>query len=220
MIMNDQQPAELPDAFCWTRFGPEAGESFGEILARKNREREECGGLFLWGIGSAVGPAISALLTHTDTPEVCFSPIRSKPRGVDVAPSHVVRWTRGLGLFGDSFEIPEGACVTSRWDPNRTQTPRYALVCQTRLPLALDDYGEFGFGELSNLVSGSPVGASQVTAVVRRNKDASAERGRVYGVALRASLAWPYLIRLTEPLADDAVADDEPSAYCHLQLAI
>lgn len=31
----------LPDSFCWSKFGTEAGEEAGSILARKEREIQE-----------------------------------------------------------------------------------------------------------------------------------------------------------------------------------
>jgi hypothetical protein len=44
----------LPEAFVWTRFGTEAGQTIDRILARKEAERIANGGLFLWGIGNSV----------------------------------------------------------------------------------------------------------------------------------------------------------------------
>lgn len=189
----------LPPAFCWTRCGPEAGEPLGRILARKDFEREACGGIFYWGIGSAVRTALAALLAETDAPEVLFSPIRATPRAVDVSPSHVVRWAAGTGLFGEAVTLPDAACVTSRWDPARPMAARYALVCASNDELCAGDLGQLDFSGLRNLCSGARVGASQVTAVVRREVSELAAPGRAYPVALRASLVWPYLLRLAEP---------------------
>lgn len=72
------------------------------------------------------------------------------------------------------------------------------LVCHSDNPLRLDDHGELHFGALQNLLRGAQLGASQVTAVVRRD-GARLSDGRRYRVALRASLVWPYLVRLTSP---------------------
>jgi hypothetical protein len=198
ILMHENLPDSLPRTFCWTRFGPEAGESFDEILVRKEAEREACDGKFYWGIGSAVGPALSALLAETDVPEILFSPISSAPRPIDITPSHVVRWSAGTGLFGDSVVLPPAACVTSRWDPARPNAARYALVCASNTPLSLEAHGELDFATLRNLNSGARVGASQVTAVVRRDlEDRPGHRGRMYQVALRARLVFPYLVRLS-----------------------
>jgi hypothetical protein len=198
MLMHDHNSGALPIAFCWTRFGPEAGESFSDILDRKNAERQAGSGVFYWGIGSAVGPALEALVQGVDEPEVLFSPIASAPRRVDVSPGHVVRWSAGEGLSGDPMVLPEHATVTSRWDPERPSAARYALVCRSDEPLRLDNHGELRFGSLRNLRSGAPIGASQVTAVVRQDQT-RADCGRAYRVALRASLVRPYVLRLSEP---------------------
>lgn len=188
----------LPTAFCWTRFGAEAGETFEEILARKDAERRAGSGVFYWGIGSAVGRSLRELIARVDVPEVLFSPIAGNPRPCDVSPSHVVRWIEGHGLDGEPVLLPEHACVTSRWDPDRPETARFALVCHSDVPLRLRDHGELCFGALRNLLSGAQIGASQVTAVVRREL-AQPVSGRPYRVALRASLVWPYLVRLGAP---------------------
>lgn len=180
--------------------GAESGESLRDIVARKEAERVACGGVFYWGIGSSVGPALSALLTETDSPEVLFSPIKSPARLVDASPSHIVRWSGGRGLLGNCLTLPSTAKVTSRWDPARPDAPRYALVCASDSPLALSNHGEICSAQLRNLRSGAPVGASQVTAVVRHDSKATeAARRSWYSVALRATLVWPYLIRLTDP---------------------
>ncbi len=53
------------------------------------------------------------------------------------------------------------------------------------------------FLALRNLVSGNPLGVSQVTAVVRTVQK-QPDSGMRYGVAMRAELAPPYFVRLTE----------------------
>src|SRR4051794_11590339 len=103
----------IPHSFCWTRFGTEAGEAIDEILARKETERRANHGVFFWGIGTALGPAIRELLRYVVGPEVLFSPMRSRPRQVDVAPKCVVRWRSGEGLNGAPYELPDEAIVTS-----------------------------------------------------------------------------------------------------------
>lgn len=199
MLMHNPANIDLPASFCWTRFGPEAGEPFEEILQRKELERRSGDGVFYWGIGSAIGPSLKSLLALPGPPEVLFSPIASSPRHVDTNPEAVVRWTEGLGLDGARIQIPDHVRVTSRWDPKRTSTGRYALVCRSDHPLELSDHGELHFSNLRNLSSGSPLGASQVTAVVRQVMSAGTIAERLYRVALRAVLVWPYLVRLISP---------------------
>jgi hypothetical protein len=219
--MHQRDPEPLPAAFCWSRFGPEAGEPLDQILLRKNAEREACGGTFYWGIGSAVGPALAALIAHTEEPEVLFSPIKSRPRPVDLCSPHIVRWSAGKGLFGDTVNLPAAVYVTSRWDPARPKTPRYALVCASDRPLLLEDRGELHFEALRNLVSSSPVGPSQVTAVVRGGVvSRGATSGRTYPVSLRARLVWPYLIRLQAPTPVSGRSKADPTRLQPFQLAV
>lgn len=189
----------LPESFCWTRYGTEAGETFDSILQRKERERAGNGGLFLWGIGSALGPSIRALTERTREPSVVFSPIRSAPRERDVNPTAIVRWAAGATLSGDRFDLPAHSIVTSRF--SEAKRPHYALVCYSREPLAIADKPEeVAIRGLRNLVSGRPIGASQVTAVVTSGK---ADAGPKYPATIVATLCAPYFVRLTEPAGID-----------------
>jgi len=85
------------------------------------------------------------------------------------------------------------------------------LVCRTDEPLRIEDHGGLHFGSLRNLRSDAPIGASQVTAVVRRDP-ARIDRGRAYRVALRASLVRPYVLRLSSPELIEVPAGPAPHA--------
>jgi hypothetical protein len=208
----------LPRSFCWTRFGTEAGETIEAILARKEAERQASDGVFFWGIGNSIAPAVAELVRRVDEPEVLFSPIKSRPRRVDVAPACVVRWTSAEGLSGGVFELPSHASVTSRWNPARPAGVHYALVCSSAEALEVADAGRLSFGALRNLRSGAPLGASQVTAVVHRADPG--DGGSEYPVAFRAALVAPYFVRLRRPMPlDDRVGfADTPFAPLQLQL--
>lgn len=207
----------LPRSFCWTRFGTEAGETIEAILARKEVERQANGGMFFWGIGNSVAAAVEELVRRVDEPEVLFSPIKSRPRRVDVAPGRVVRWASAEALSGGVFELPSQARVTSRWNPGRPAGARYALVCSSAEPLAVADAGRLSFAALRNLRSGTPLGASQVTAVVERAD--AAPGGGEYSVAIRAALVAPYFVRLHRPIPlDDRNLASAPAASPSLQL--
>lgn len=197
--MQSEFLSVLPDLFCWTRFGSEAGESIEHILIRKEQERLANGGLFLWGIGNAVGPSISELTRHTVRPHVVFSPIKTAPRLKDVAPPTIVMWTEAEGLDGSDFTLPSNSLVTSRHDPEAPRHHHYALVCYSSRPLIpLKPEHKIGFSQLSNLRTGRPIGASQVTAVVRCGGTAS-EKSLMYDVAIVAELVHPYFVRLKKP---------------------
>jgi hypothetical protein len=194
--MKSPTPTSLPDLFCWTRFGTEAAESIEQILFRKEQERLANGGLFLWGIGNALGPSIKELTRRVARPEVVFSPIRSAPKYIDVEPSAIVSWTAGEGLDGCFFALPTHSRVTSRFDPSGRKFNHYALVCFSDTPLLpLGKEDKISFIQLRNLRTGRRVGASQVTAVVQKTGEA-APATTMYDVAIRARLIHPYFVRL------------------------
>lgn len=201
------QQTDLPISFCWTRFGTEAGEPIGSILGRKEIERLANGGTFYWGVGNSVAPGVTALLERVAAPEVLFSPIKGRPRVVDVAPPSVVRWREATTLTGDRITLPETIRVTSR--PSRLH---YALVCSVTDPLDIAHLGRLRFSELRNLVSGNPLGASQVTAVVSRDADAVPDGDDGYVVALRARLVEPYFVRLAAPCGEARIETERRAA--------
>src|SRR5579884_2743661 len=92
----DRRP--LPDCFCWTRFGTEAGQTVAHILQRKEQERSANAGIFIWGIGNAIGPSIRELVRRTTYPEVLFSRIKCPPNPRDARPPAVAAWTIGETL--------------------------------------------------------------------------------------------------------------------------
>lgn len=186
----------LPPMFCWTKFGTEAGEDVEAILHRKEAERAGNGGVFLWGIGSSVGPSLAALVRVTAAPEVVFTPMLSRPARRDTAPAEVVVWRSASGLDGAAYELPAHSVVTSRGEHRRRH---YALVCRSERPLRGSAQGVLDPAEVRNLVTGSPVGSSQVTAVVER-VDPPSQPQRRYLVAFRAQLVHPFLITLRGPV--------------------
>jgi hypothetical protein len=140
------------------------------------------------------------LLRRNDHPEVIFSPIKSAARIEDTAPPAVAAWTVGKTMDGHSFRMPEHSLVTSRFDPAHPRTAHHALVCSSDEPLRLTSSDQkIDFGELRNLLTGRPVGASQVTSVVCRAAK-SAKPSRTYDVALRVRLVAPFFVRLEMPV--------------------
>src|SRR5581483_5352783 len=198
------QQMDLPSLFCWTRFGTEAGEPIGAILHRKELERLANNGMFFWGVGNSVAPGMAALVEQAATPEVLFSPIKSRPRAADVAPECVVRWREATTIAGDRIALPDTVRVTSR-----ASRSHYALVCSSTEPLEVGCLGRLRFNELRNLVRGQPLGSSQVTALVTHEHDAVADGEDGYLVALRAFLVEPYFVRLAAPCVE------EPTRFEH-----
>lgn len=186
-----------PRKFCWTKFGAEAGQEPEAILARKEEERLANGGLFLWGIGSSIGPSLRSLVEETNTPAAYFTPMLSPPAERDRTPEAIGVWRCATGLNGDRFEIPAGSTVTSSINLARPQQRHWALVCRRDEPLTaplgnewLDDR------QLRNLRSGAPIGASQVTSVVERSCNQPGRRR--YRVAFSVQLEYPFQVTLTD----------------------
>lgn len=197
-----RQHISSPQSFVWTRFGTEAGQSISDILRRKETERVANGGVFYWGIGNAVGPSILELLRKNEAPEVLFSPIKSAPRKEDVTPEAVVAWTAAEGLDGEPHRLPIWSLITSRFNIDRPR--HYALVCSSEISfadgilLAAENAERIAMGELTNLVTGRPLGSSQVTAVVQRRVRAGFSSAE-YDVSFRAKLVPPYFVQLSGP---------------------
>jgi hypothetical protein len=191
---------KVPSIFCWTRFGTEAAEPIDAILRRKEEERLLNGGLFLWGIGNAIGPSMAELVRRETTPEILFSPMKSRPKCKDVAPAAVATWTSAIGLDGCNFKLPIHSVVTSRFDVLAPKRSHYALVCFSEAPLTLTrSEAQLSFGKLRNIRTGRPVGASQVTAVVEQSSDRCLDFA-AYDIAIRATLVAPYFVRLADPV--------------------
>lgn len=192
----------IPKRFCWTKFGSESGEGIEAILARKDRERAANGGVFLWGIGNSVGPGIRALVRLESEPMAVFSPMRAKPKAIDTAPARVVVWQSARGIDGVEWDIPQGSMVVSRGDSGKgAKRAHYALVCRSEAALAstAPSSAQLRFNALSNLVSGAPLGYSQVTSVVDYRGESSTS-GPNYDVGFLARLVYPYFVELSDPV--------------------
>lgn len=191
---------DLPAAFCWTRMGAESGEELERIIRRKEWERLLGKGTFFWGIGNPLGSGLVQLLQGPQSPWVVFSRMRSSAQKADAKPGSVLLWLRGMAIDGREFDLPPHAVVTSR---ARTlggirKQAHYCLVCNSSTPLNLASSFEFNFSSLRNLVTGTTVGYSQVTAVVGRMSGDSPEETLRYEANFTAKLAAPFFLRLTE----------------------
>jgi hypothetical protein len=101
-------------------------------------------------------------------------------------------------MDGSVYELPETCLITSRYDPKAPRDTHYALVCWSDAPLVIsqEQHG-VDIHCLRNLLTNRPVGASQVTAVVRNIPSAIALE--THRIAFQARLAPPFFIRLHSP---------------------
>lgn len=183
--------------------GAEAGQELADIIRRKDLERECGDGVFAWGIGNSVGPAIkhAKYTEQVSALQALFTPMKAAPKAIDAAPSSIAMW---LGYIGDADAVeplPEHMLITSRGQSGSGEEKRghYALICRSsdsladrRIQDAIDHHA------VCNLVSSNPVGASQVTSVVRYRS--TNVRHASYPVLFRAELTGRAFVRLAVPV--------------------
>lgn len=185
---------------CWSRMQAEAGQDLSAIIRRKELERRAGSGQFLWGVGNAPAALIGALSRIKHSVEVIFSIMKSRPRRADSAPPRTVVWRRYVGHDGGLRPLPPHALVTSRADSaSGPKTKHFALICYSRQRLKLQHGESFDPSAFRNASgAGASVGASQVTALLRRIS-ASTDRTD-YEVNLRAQLVGHCWVRLGDPI--------------------
>lgn len=209
---------------CWSRMQAEAGQALDAIIARKEIERQAGGGCFMWGVGNP--PALIARsLARAHVPvRAVFSIMKSRPKAIDAQPSRTVVWRRYLDAEGVERTLPPYALVTSRGDSARgAKRIHFALMCHSPEPLAIRRGKAFDPSAFRNAGgTGAPVGASQVTALLRR-VDADAVVTD-YEANIAAWLTASYWVRLLDPVELDAskqqaitsAADLDAGRWCAL----
>lgn len=200
--MNQKQDV-IPDIFCWTKMGAEAGQSLDAILHRKELERAAGNGSFAWGIGNSLGNSAHFARQQSPTGEVdvLFTPMKSMPKAVDATPSQLYLWLYYEGVSGSIKALPEHMLVTSRGHEGKRS--HYALLCHSAEEISEQDLGGFHASNVRNLVSMNPVGASQVTSVVRYQTMDIYDKP--YRVSFRAKLHGEGFVKLIEPVVMDNV---------------
>ncbi|GJD92487.1 hypothetical protein BHAOGJBA_6041 [Methylobacterium hispanicum] len=185
---------------CWSRMQAEAGQLLDEIIARKERERRASGGVFLWGVGNAPSRLINSLARLSVSVPVVFSAMKTKPKSADLAPLRTVAWRKYVDENGIERPLPASSLVTSRGDSALGVKARhYALMCYSDTPLSLSRGIPFDPTAYRNAGgAGAPVGASQVTALLKQvDKPAAASS---YEVNIAAWLTSGYWVRLSDPI--------------------
>lgn len=184
--------------------GAEAGQALSDIIRRKDMERECGDGIFGWGIGNSVGPAIKHAKFAERVPflEALFTPMKAAPKAIDSAPASIVMWLGYLSDEEDIQPLPEHMLITSRGQSSSGEEKRdhFALICRSPDPLTAQKVQQaIDHHAACNLMSSNPVGASQVTSVVRYRSADSHEAA--YPVLFRAELTGQAFVRLAAPVA-------------------
>lgn len=193
--------AEEDEYVCWSRMQAEAGQPLQAIVARKEIERRAGSGLFFWGVGNAPATITRTLAGQQIPVRVVFSTMKSRPRLADSAPSRIVVWRKYIDHDGKEREVPPHVLVTSRAESARGEKKvHYALMCYSSEPLMLKSGIAFDHSAFRNAGGkGAPVGASQVTALLRRVEHDRPEAD--YEANFSAWLAGAYWVRLLDPVA-------------------
>jgi hypothetical protein len=197
--------ASLTETVCWSRMQTEAGQELQAIVDRKELERSAGNGVFCWGVGNAPSRSIPDLARAGADVDVVFSIMKSRPKAVDVEPNRLRIWRTFFDHFGREQPLPPATLITSRAGTGlRARNVHYALMCRSDQELRLGDFGPFDPNAYRNVSeTGGAVGASQVTALLRRvSGEAPAT---AYKVNLRAKLGQGYWVRLGDPI--DLTAD-------------
>lgn len=198
---QDSQKLNASDEIiCWSRMQAEAGQGLDKIIARKEREREAGAGLFFWGVGNAPAVMTKSLAKLQHPISIVFSVMKSKPKPIDVTPTSRLVWRRYIDCDGVERDLPANALVTSRGETkSASKKHHYALMCFSAEPLALIRGIPFDPTAYRNVGgNGAAVGASQVTAMVRRTGSPSTITD--YEANLQAKLTGSYWVRLSDPV--------------------
>lgn len=196
-----QVAAKASDEYvCWSRMQAEAGQALDAIVRRKEMERRAGRGSFCWGVGNAPATMTSALARLGHPVAAIFSIMKSRPKAVDVRPARTFAWRRYIDANGAVRPLPRHALVTSRADSAGGPKDRhFALMCWSDSPLAIQRGVPFDPSAYRNAGgNGAPVGASQVTALLKRTSNGGGETA--YEANICAWLAESYWVKLTDPV--------------------
>jgi hypothetical protein len=185
--------------FVWTKIGTEAGESVTDIIARKGSEQAAGRGIFWWGVGTSLGPAVrDEALRAGGTIPVLFCEMLGRPQPHDVSPSSTIRWVKWRNWNGSEFDVPSFVQITSRGEDRkgRRKDKHYALVCHSPNKIGISQPGELFDPRNCRTLGGKVPGDSQNTALLAGDFARSHPNGR-YRIAFVATLVSPWQATLT-----------------------
>lgn len=192
------------DYLCWSKMQAESGQQLSAIIERKERERIAGSGCFFWGVGNAPSIAVRPLARLGVSVPVVFSTMKSKPKRIDQHPKAILVWRKYFDLYDVERELPPHVLITSRAHSGaKAKTRHYALMCLSHEPLMLRKGTSFDPTAFRNAgPMGASLGASQVTALVRRVRPST--EVSVYEANLHAELTGSYWVRLSDPAMIDS----------------
>lgn len=203
--------------------GAEAGQPLDAILRRKELERLAGNGTFAWGIGSSLGESanIARQSTQEGKVDILFSPMKSAPKAIDTKPTQQLLWLAYHHPTNGLVDLPAHMLITSRGNDANGPAKRshYALFCERHDEI--HEEGEQGIVDADrarNLVSMNPLGASQVTSMVRYIDGAPAQHpSKPYNILFRAQMHQEGFVRLGVPVTLDDSLLSAYQALCKVQ---
>ena len=178
--------------------GAEAGQSLDDIIKRKESERIDGNGTFLWGIGNSLGSRFWNFIDINDNPKVIFSPMKSIAKFIDSNPSKIIKWSSYVGQDDIINEMPPNWIVTSKgMTNNKPKTSHYALVCKSVDSLLNQHHPSINSKTFRNFNRGTVVGSSQITSIVEVLPD---NTELLYPVSFIADLTYPFFVKLINPV--------------------
>ena len=206
-------PVFQQGAVCLTKFGPEAGETAREILARKDLERRSGVGAhkneFWWGVAErGTAQSIQTLISQHGANVVLFSAIKDqKPPNKGSATDALV-WRKYRMLGGDILQdIPKHVLITSAavTKGGTTRTKYFALVCNSGVPLKIGGRAfRFSNSHYKNLSKDGKLGKSArgqrpTAALVRWTSSPISGAECDSLIDFSADLCAPYCVELSDP---------------------
>jgi hypothetical protein len=191
----------VPNIFCWTKMGTEAGQTLDAIIRRKELERLAGNGVFAWGIGNSLGNSVDLArqVSPNGQVDVLFTPMKSAPKQVDVLPSQTFLWLSYIENDGRIAPLPQHLLITSRG--GESKRTHYALLCHSDDSIEHDMLENYIYATSArNLASSNRIGPSQVTSMVRYGSEADDSDDSPYKVAFRAALHKKGFLKLVNPI--------------------
>ena len=209
-------------AVCLTKFGPEAGETAKEILARKDLERRSGVGAyrneFWWGVAErGTAQSIQTLISQHGGNIVLFSAMKDQDPPNKGSATDALVWRKYRMLGGDIIQdIPKHVLITSAavTKVGTTRTKHFALVCNSSVPLKIGgrafrfSYRHYKTFSKDGKLGKSARGKRTTAALVRWTSSpiSGAECDSV--IDFYADLCTPYCVELFDPgqISPSAVA--------------
>jgi len=162
-------PVFQQEAVCLTKFGPESGETAGEIVARKDSERQSGVGAhkneFWWGVGEkGTAQSVQTLISQHGGNTVLFSAIKDQKPPYKGSAADALVWRKYRMLGGDILQdIPKHVLITAAATTKRgtARTKHFALVCNSSVPIKIGERAfRFSNAHYNNFSRDGKVGKS------------------------------------------------------------